>query len=188
MSADLQTYIEMQGTIEELKSMLSVIEDYCNPDNDQSLYDFALWYEDESNSIINPSSFSEEDIHDFLVKSKNEILIEADGPYGIGGIDESGLFEAIASAAPNATFTAVTSGFTTGQSDNFAGELKDGLLYLTYSILTDDYDSDDDENEVPLEDWYTEKYTYDPIKKEYKGSQDDNDWSLMRDLALFGIV
>jgi hypothetical protein len=165
MSADLQTYIEMQGTLEELKSMLSVIEDYCNPDKDQSLDSFTLWYEDESNSIINPSSFSEEDIHDFLVKSKNKILIEADGPYGIGGVTESGLFEAIASAAPNATFTAVTSGFTTGQSDNFVGELKDGLLHLTYSILLDeDYE---DGEEIPLEDWFTEKSIYDPIKKKY---------------------
>lgn len=108
------------------------------------------------------------EIDGFLKNFKNKIFIEASGPFGrYGGVPEAGLFEAIAEAVPNAKFKAKTSGFTTGQSDLFRAELKDGMLKLTYYYLPDD--SRNYEKLVHnIKKWNIEENTYDPVKKKYK--------------------
>lgn len=77
---------------------------------------------------------------------KKPIFVEAAGPYGrYGRMDEAGLFEALADVAPKARFKAHTEGFTTGQSDDFVGELKNGKLYMEYSFLPDEYKIDEED-------------------------------------------
>ena len=120
-----------------------------------------------------------------MSQCKKKVFVEAGGPYGrYGRVDEAGLFEAIAEAAPTAKFKAHTGGFTTGQSDDFTGELKKGILYLTYRYLPDDcknYEEDETDEE-----WFTEKTTYDPIKKEYKRKYSVEDYvgSMMKKIPL----
>lgn len=189
MSADLHTTIEMEGTTKEIVAMIAVIKGYCNHNNDLSL-DFSrigLKKKFDGKSDVSLETLTKKSLDDFLAKRKKKIFVEASGPYGrYGRVDESGLFEAIAEAAPNAKFKASTTGFTTGQSDNFTGELKKGKLYLTYSYLLDDYEVSDNEDIEADEEWFSEKTTYDPIKKEYKRKYSEEDYvdSMMKKIPL----
>lgn len=179
MAADLNTFIELEGTLEEAKSMIAVIKDYCGHGHDASL-DFPRISSkkkfDGKNDVL-LETLTEDALEAFLTKCKKKIFIEAGGPYGsYGRVDEAGLFEAIAEAAPTAKFKAHTIGFTTGQRDDFAAELKKGKLHLTYSCLPDDYEINDDADDEMDEDWFTEKNTYDPIEKKYKKQYSEEDY------------
>ena len=138
MSADLNTQIEMEGTLEEIKSALAVIKSFCTNEHKAMLYSPSISLTKPATSM---NSFSleysaDEALDDFLKDFKNKVFVEAGGPYGrYGEVTGAGLFEAIAEAMPNATFKAETSGFTTGQSDVFRAELQDGTLKLTYYSL-----------------------------------------------------
>lgn len=171
MSASLYTAIEMEGTLEEITAMITVIKDYCGCKHDASL-DYpkiCLGNKFDYKNAVLLKTLSEESLAAFLAKHKGKVFVMADGPYGsYGRVDEAGLFEAIAEAAPSANFQASTTGFTTGQSDDFTGDLKNGKLYLTYSCLPDDCKISDDDDEETNEEWFTEKITYDPQKKEYE--------------------
>ena len=168
MSADLNTEIEMEGTLEEIKSALAVIKSFCTNEHKAMLYSPII-------SLTKPVTFkstfsleykTDEALNDFLKIFKNKIFVEAGGPYGrYGEVPEAGLFEALAEAVPNAKFKAKTSGFTTGQNDVFRAELKDGTLKLTYYYLPDD--SRNYEKRVDnIEKWKIETdTTYDPVKK-----------------------
>ncbi|WP_026497776.1 hypothetical protein [Butyrivibrio sp. WCD2001] len=170
MSADLSTFIELEGTQKELKSMIMVIKEYCGNKHDASLENTKIGQKkkfDGKNDVL-LDGLTKKAIDDFLAASK-KIYVEANGPYGrYGRVDEAGLFEAIAEAAPKAKFKAKTNGFTTGQQDIFTGDLKRGKLYLTYSCLPDDWSDSDENSSTSDEDWLTEECIYDPIKKEYK--------------------
>ena len=175
MSAKLRTFIELEGTLEEIKAMLNVIKSYCGYEQDVSL-DFPKIsnkkkFDGKSDVLL--KTLTEDSLDVFLTKCKKKVFVEADGPYGnYDRVDKAGLFEAIAEVAPNAKFKASTSGSTTGQSDDFTGELKKGKLNLIYRYLPDEYGCSDDEE------WYTEKTTYDPIKKEYKKKYSEKDYVL----------
>ena len=170
MSADLNTEIEMEGTLEEIKSALAVIKSFCTNEHKAMLYSPII-------SLTKPVTFkstfsleykTDEALNDFLKIFKNKIFVEAGGPYGrYGEVPEAGLFEALAEAVPNAKVKAKTSGFTTGQNDVFRAELKDGTLKLTYYYLPDD--SRNYEKRVDnIEKWKIETdTTYDPVKKKY---------------------
>lgn len=170
MSADLSTEIEMEGTLEEIKSAIAVIKSFCTNKHKAMLYFPSI-------SLTKPVTFkdsfsleykTDKAIDDFLKNFKNKIFIEASGPFGrYGGVPEAGLFEAIAEAVPNAKFKAKTSGFTTGQSDVFRAELKDGTLKLTYYYLPDDC-RNYEKRVHNIKKWNIEENTYDPVKKKYK--------------------
>lgn len=159
--------------------MLTVIKDYCGQKHDASL-DFPRIstkrkFDGENDVLL--ETLTEDSLDDFLTKYKKKVFVEAGGPYGsYGGVDEAGLFEAIAEAAPTAKFKACTTGFTTGQRDEFTAELKKGKLNLVYSCLPDDYEISDDADDEAYESWFSEKSTYDPIKKEYKRKVTEEDF------------
>ena len=169
MAASLNTFIELEGTLKELKAMIIAIKGYCGCNQDVSLDSTRIHHKkkfDGKNDVL-LEALSKKSLDAFLSQCKKKVFVEAGGPYGrYGRVDEAGLFEAIAEAAPTAKFKAHTGGFTTGQRDVFTGELKKGKLYLTYSYLPDDCKNCED-NELD-EAWLTEKTIYDPIKKEYK--------------------
>ena len=66
MSADLNTFIELEGTLEEVKSMIAVIKDYCGHDHDASL---------EFPRISSKKKFDGK--NDFLLESLTEDSLEA---------------------------------------------------------------------------------------------------------------
>ena len=167
MSACLETFFELEGTLEELHAMAKVIKDHCDY-HQQASFDYArISYcnnpDDQGAAVL--GSLSDDALLEFLTKCKTKVLVNADGPYGsYGGVSDAGVFEAVARSAPNATFKAGTTGFTTGQKDRFFGELNQGILHMSYSIQTNDYRPEDHDGE---DDWYTEVHTYDPIGKKY---------------------
>lgn len=173
MSANLDTFIEFEGSLDEINAMITVIKDYCGYKHDASLEFVRLCPKRkfDGKNDVSLETLSNEKLQDFLAHCKKKVFLTAGGPYGsYGRTDEAGIFEAIAEAVPTAKFDATTSGFTTGQRDSFNGELKDGKLYLTYSYLLDDaYCEDEDEDEESEENWITEKtIIYNPIDKEYE--------------------
>ena len=170
MSSDLRTTIQLEGTLKEIKSMLAVIKDYCGPNHDASL-DFAEISLKKGDAGIRFDDLSQKELASFLKDYKKKIYITAQGPYGkYGTVDEAGLFEAIAVAAPTAKFKAETSGSTTGQEECLVGELKKGKLHLIYKSLPDELKKDDYEEDE--EDWYIEKNVYDPKEKKYVNKKD----------------
>lgn len=189
MSADLNTIIEMEGTLEEIMAMITVIKGYCGHKQDVSL-DFpriCLREKFDGKNDVLLETLSEEALTVFLAERKKKVFVAAGGPYGnYGRVDEAGLFEAIAEAAPNAKFKANTTGFTTGQRDDFNGELKKSKLYLTYSYLPDDYEISDNADDETDEEWFIEKSTYDPKKKKYKKEYSEEDYiiAMMKKMPL----
>ena len=163
MSANLNTEIEMEGKLEEIKSALGVIKDFCTYKHDAKIDSPTISLKKK---FTDKNSFSLEQstnksLDNFLKDFKRKIFVKAGGPYGsYGCVDEAGLFQAISEAIPNAKFKGETFGFTTGQRDYFRAELKNGKLYLTYKYLSDYSESEDD--------WLSEESVYDPIKKEYE--------------------
>ena len=164
MSADLSTFIELEGTTKEVKAMIMVIKDFCGDNHDARLENTKLGQKKkfDGKGDVLLEELNKKELDAFIVSCKKKIYVEASGPYGrYGRVDEAGLFEAIAEVAPNAKFKARTNGFTTGQHDDLIADLKKGKLYITYRCNTNDELNSD-------EDGVTEKSIYDPIKKEYK--------------------
>ena len=177
MSASLTTFIEFEGTQEELKAMVMVIKEYSSHNRDIALEFPRINPKkkfDGKNDVL-LEQMSDEKLDEFLAKCKKKVYIEAGGPYGVyGRVYEAGLFEAISEVAPKAKFKANTSGYTTGQRENFIGELKNGELYFTYSHMMEEYDCDN-EDEV-AEEWFTEAKIYNPITNEYKKKYSEEDY------------
>lgn len=147
MSADINTFIEMRGSKEDLFAMLKVInyfekemyEQYCNEHNCGYVHFFRM-----NNGREELMLNDENSIREFLEKSHDGINVELSGPYGVFfALSEVGLFEAIADAAPNAYFNGTSSGFTTGGDIALSGELKDGKLNLVEYIGNDDISIED---------------------------------------------
>lgn len=176
MSADLNTFIEMHGTIEELKAMLAAIKVFCGNRENIEL----VWPEisRKRNCVerLDLKKISQEELDDFLQHCRKNVHFTAGGPYGRGGVEGSGLFEAIAEAAPTAKFEGQISGFTTGEEIVLLGRLETGMLSMEYRRIADedvDFDEEDDEEDGDNEgdddsqSCLTEVIKYDPIKKEY---------------------
>ncbi len=171
MSADLNTYIEIEGTQKDVRSMILVIKDYCGNNHDARLEDVRICHNKkfDGKNDVQLDGLNKKEIDEFLAGNKKKIYVEAGGPYGrYGRVDEAGLFEAIAEAAPNAKFKARIKGFTIGQQDNLIGDLKKRKLYVTYSYLPDDCSDNEDGTGSSDDEWITEKSIYDPIKRDYK--------------------
>ena len=77
MSADLNTFIELEGTLEEVKSMIAVIKDYCGHGHDASL-DFPRISSkkkfDGKNDVL-LETLTEDALEAFLTKCKKIAII-----------------------------------------------------------------------------------------------------------------
>ena len=169
MSADLNTFIEIEGTQKEVKSIIKIIKKYCGNNTEAQLENTKIGKKRkfDGKNDVELDVLTQKEIDIFLAECKRKVYIEARGPYGrYGRVDEAGIFEAIAEAAPKAKYKAKTEGFTTGQRDILLGELKKGMLYISYSCLPDDCSVGEDDD--TSEEWVTENSIYDPIKKEYR--------------------
>ena len=160
MSACLNTSIEFEGTIDEIKTMLEVLNDYSSDKHDQEISFIEISRKD-SRKAVQLSDLTEGKLNNFLKKCDGKVFVEAEGPYGAGGLDEAGIFEALADATPKALFTAVTSGFTTGENEYFESVLKNGKLFLMYVIEEENFDEDEETNR------FVRKDIYDPIEHDY---------------------
>lgn len=166
--ADFRTTIEMKGTEAELLSLLKIIRMYTEEKHEQYRTKKDCAYLDgatvkSTRKKIN--DLSDDELLEVIKESDGQISIEASGPYGMFGfVDEVGLFEDMADAAPSAWFEGLMSGFNAGGEQAKKAELEDGLLKVLCQSPEDDMWCDDEE--------YDEEGGYDDEESE----GDDNEW------------
>nr|MBQ4456427.1 hypothetical protein [Clostridia bacterium] len=144
MAADLNTIIKIQGTSEELLSMLKVLKKFGTEKLERYRDKHDCGYIEQINvsGPINKQNI-EGATNDELMKLVSdcitELTVTASGPYGyFFEPNEVRLFEELAEAAPNSFFTGRISGFITGADVSQSAELKDRKLYLSDYVMNDE--------------------------------------------------
>lgn len=167
MSADIKTAIVINGSPEELEAMLKALsffetemyEQYKKKQRCAYIDKVRIW---GSERKVYLNDLSDEKIRALVSKSENSLIIEAEGPYGYYSmLEEVGLFEYLAEAAPTAGFSGSSEGYITGAEVALNGELKNGLLNTSH------YYREDEEEDMVEDDCWDSGKIYDPVMKEY---------------------
>lgn len=144
MSADLNTFIKMEGTREELLEMLKVLRKYATDMHEQYKNHRDCGYLENvcasgADEEVDLEDVTDEELEEFLETSGTELTVDASGPWGcFFHPAEIGLFEAMADAAPNASFEGSIDGFVTGADVNCCAVFKDGVLNLSNFMIPDE--------------------------------------------------
>ena len=162
--------ISIEGTTEEVFSVLKVIHEYTSDKKKNNVWFDHFVLKQKKKKISkkeNGEDFSfelltEEDIHFFAIKYNNGLVIEAEGPYGdFKKLIDVAILRDMAEVAPNATLnTSMSCGspllFDRQEIESY---LHGGLLYI------DTYCED---NSADADDFITEeRLCYDPVAKKY---------------------
>ena len=151
MSADLNMSISMRGSQEELAAMLKVLHYYETVKGAQYNASRNCAYIDwvQITSRGQSRHLDENNICELAAMTgSGELTATAGGPYGhYAELQEVGLFEAMADAAPNAWFSCSISGFVGSVDVSHSAELKDGQLNVYAS------DTDEDPSYLYVEDF-----------------------------------
>jgi len=137
MSAYIDTEIEVCGTPGEIQAILKVVRCFVTEKVEQykikSDCVYFVWVKVKGNAGEKDlKDMTDEQIIAFVSESGDTLYVEASGPYGrFSMLDEVGLFETIAEAAPTATFSGCSKGYVTGADVTLKGELRNGLLYIS---------------------------------------------------------
>lgn len=183
MSADFNTSIKMSGTKEEVLAMLAVAKKYATEKQQQYRekrdceYFVSIYIKSARDTGFGLGEslveMADEALGKLLDDCNCAVCVNASGPYGVfGTLDELFVFEEMAEAAPNATFTADIDGFNSGGCQRAKFVLENKLLHISAYSEEEDFDYEDgdedeedwdneDELEWTIEDWY------DPIAKKY---------------------
>jgi len=137
MSAEVNTEISITGTPDEITAMLGVLRMYETEKYEQYQSTRRCAYisgvritGSESKQYL--KDMTDEEIRRAASEYKN-LLVEASGPYGYySTLEEVGLFEDMAEAAPMAGFSGSSEGYITGASVALNGELRKGLLHISH--------------------------------------------------------
>lgn len=144
MSTELDTTIELYGTTEERVAMLRVLKFFENEKLEQYskkgdcgyLENVQVTTADESRRILR---MTDDELTAFVSEAGDELTVDAEGPYGhYWGPEDVGVFEALADAAPKASFKGCISGYVHDGDVRHCGELKNGLLYLSDYTATEE--------------------------------------------------
>lgn len=162
MSADLNTCISMQGTAEELLSMLRVLRVFetdnavrYSDQHDCAYIDMVTISGASGRKDTNLEDVPDEELSALVSGAKKGLQIWASGPWGIFyELGDVGLFEALAHSAPTARFSGSINGFVTGARVSLRADFRDGKLYLSeftmpYEVLPQLY-TEDVEKRLPL--------------------------------------
>lgn len=137
MSAYIDTEIEVCGTPGEIQAILKVVRCFVTEKFEQYKIKrdcaYFVWVRIKGNAREKDlKDMTDEQIKAFVSESGDTLNIEASGPYGrFSTLDEVGLFETIAEAAPTATFSGCSKGYVTGADVTLMGEFRNGLLYIS---------------------------------------------------------
>lgn len=139
MSADLNTYISMQGTAEALLSMLRVLRVFetgnavqYSDRHDCAHIDMVTIKGASGRKNIRLEDVTDEELSVLVSGVKKGLRVEAGGPWGnFCELGDVGLFEALADSAPTARFSGSINGFVTGARVALAADFRDGKLYLS---------------------------------------------------------
>ena len=162
MTADYELELTMEGSMDELRSMLEVVGFY---DGDRPQYFSCIKVEGKEIDLKN--------LTDTLIKevsASGKVNVTAYGPYGhYMELNDVGLFREMAEAAPEASFIAEISGSGTYEVQNLKCELKEGLLnIITY------FEANDADTETWAED-FVKRLPYDKFKTLFKVSGENLD-------------
>ena len=162
MTADYELKLTMEGSMDELRSMLEVVGFYTG--------DRPQWF---SSIMVEGREIDLKNLTDTLVKevsASGKVNVTAYGPWGhYGELNDVGLFREMAEAAPEASFIAEISGFGQYEVQNLKCELKQRLLNITTY-----FESNDAGTEAWAED-FVKKLPYDKFKTLFKISGKDLD-------------
>jgi len=136
MTADFEFSITIHGTIEEIFSILEVMTPYTTGKK-SAYFDFPNITVNEEELYID---FEDEDeLRAAIEESNGTITLSAGGPYGsYCGLDEIDIFRDMAAAAPNASFDGEITGGTSYTEESIVCELKDKILHVSSSFLSND--------------------------------------------------
>lgn len=138
MSAEVNTEISITGTADEITAILGVLRMYETERYQQYQSTRQCAYISgvritgtESKQYL--KDMTDEEVRRAASEYKNLLLVEASGPYGYySTLEEVGLFEDMAEAAPRASFSGSSEGYITGASVALNGELREGLLQISH--------------------------------------------------------
>lgn len=114
MSADFNTYISINGTLEDIRKILDILETYVK--NENGIYLDDLFFDKKK----------------IIGKVKNNHLdLSFGGPYGrFGMLEEISFPDEMAKAAPDSSFTVNISGFSTGADEAMNAEYKNKQMTM----------------------------------------------------------
>lgn len=164
MAADFHTSIQMNGTTEQILSMLQVFKS-SNPGKDTFSFDYVTIKKTKrANSVqILLDNAEADELASFIAAAKNKIYLDAVGPCGqFGLLDEVPVFMCLAEAAPNAAFSGKISGFNPSGDQKMSGTLSEGSLVIKTLLPCEEDEFYDEEEFDECEDGNEEiqKFTY----------------------------
>ncbi len=171
-TADLSFNLEVNGTPEEITSILNVMFEYAEGKN-------GVYF-----SIVNV--IADGKVFSLILKGKDEILsaacssgtvkVTSCGPFGkYGELDEVDIFREMAEVAPNATFTASIDGFAGYADQSIDAKLSDGLLKVSTYYMADDWRGDGER------DYFKSILPYDKFVKLFKVDDEEFDEDMYED-------
>ena len=171
MSADLNTEITLNGSQKELLAFLKVLHNYqagVKLSWDQETGDAML-----QAVRVNGEQLSAIDEH--ALAGKQQLKVTAGGPYGhFYRLKDTKLFEALADAAPAASFYGTISGFKTGADISLDADF-DGMLSVEDRVIFDE--------DEPSEGGFMEKMVpYHRFCKLFHFDEDDFDEDFYHDV------
>lgn len=149
MSADIYSHVTIRGTEEEMLSMIKVLrhfeKDCYEQYESQGDCAYIQWVRFKKGrkrlEDISLEDISDDELPNFVKTLNGEANIDITGPYGeFFDLSEVGLFEAMAEAAPNASFEGLSNGFETGADISLQAILSNGILEIeNYNRPNDTY-------------------------------------------------
>lgn len=135
-TADLDFNLKINGTPEEVASILEIMLEYTEGKNGAYFSCVRITVGEQSFSI---NLADKDELMTAINSNSGKAEISALGPFGrYGELDEIDIFREMAQASPNASFTASITGFAGYADQSLHADLSNGLLKVSTSYLSDD--------------------------------------------------
>ena len=166
-TADFELNMTINGTNEELATMLAVFKKYI--EGEDGVY-FNWPSVTRSGEEIDLEESTPEEILEFLEGSEGEVEITAGGPFGhYGQLNDVDLFRDMAEAAPDAELDAEITGSSTYTTESLNCNLENRILHINTF-----FESSDDERDA-LVTYFTSKLPYQKFVRLFQVTDEDFD-------------
>ena len=172
-TADFELNMTINGTNEELATMLAVFKRYI--EGEKGVY-FNWPSVTRSDEEIDLEESTSKEILEFLEESEGEVEISASGPYGhYGMLNDVDLFRDMAEAAPDASLEAEITGTTTYTEQNLNCNLENRILHISTF-----FEANEEEGDVYAE-YFTGKLPYEKFIRLFQVTDEDFDEDIYAD-------
>ena len=172
-TADFELNMTINGTNEELATMLAVFKRYI--EGEKGVY-FNWPSVTRSDEEIDLEESTSKEILEFLEESEGEVEITASGPYGhYGMLNDVDLFRDMAEAAPNASLEAEITGTTTYTEQSLNCNLENRILHISTF-----FEANEEEGDVYAE-YFTGKLPYEKFIRLFQVTDEDFDEDVYAD-------